>query len=472
MSAPPKPPPWWLWPAAVALAFLAYAPALDNFFIADDFNWIYEARRTWADPTNIFSLVIANFFRPVVHVWFALMRQVAGVDPLVHYAAAILWHGFNGGVVAWAVGRLTRDRFAGIIAGLVFVVHFTHFDAVYWLSAISDLIGTTLTVVAIVSAAAAARGARSEGWTALLLTPLVLMCKESMVMIVPLLIWTVWIFRTPETSWRRQAPWLVPAIGIWVIYLLMQLRFQAGSPHVTTGYYALGTHPPRMLMNAVVNFLIPNRYVVPAPWWASGAVLLLLLAIGREACLWLRPGQGRFALFLLGWVLLAFFPCAFFRNYDRIPSRYSYLPSVAFAALVGWLGAAWWRVRQPMSRGSRWQVLAAVGVVALLNVAYVWRIDQVRYEEHSQISRQALWRLQHDHHRITADTTVIFLNVGLPHRGLHFLPAMEMVVHWPVGDIITVPPGEAPPPAFAGPTVSYRWNPAIGQMDRVSEGEQ
>ncbi len=463
-------PPLWLWPVTLGLAFVAYAPALDNYFIADDFNWVYEAARTWEHPTNVFSLVIANFFRPVVHVWFAVMRRAVGVDATAYYAAAIFVHGLNGGLVAWAVARLTRDRLAGGIAGLCFVVHFTHFDAVYWLSAISDVVGTSLTVLAIVSAAAAAQGDRREGWTALVLTPLILMCKESMVMVVPLLGWTLWCYREPAARWRQHLPWLGPAAAVWVAYLVMQRSFQADSPHVTTGYFALGLHPPRMLLNALVNFLIPNRYVVPAPWWVVLPLFAALLAGGWTLCTWLRPGQARRALFFFGWMVLAFVPCSFFQNYDRIPSRYSYLPSVAFAGLVGWLGAAWWRAHAPVSWRARAGILAVVSGLGLLNIAYVWRIDGVRYERHSRVSQGVIWRMLHDQNALTPDTTVVAMNVGPPHRGLHFLPAVELFTGRPIGDFITVAPGE-PVPALSGDRVlRYRWNSARDQLEPAAGG--
>lgn len=457
-------PPRWLWPVAVALAFLTYAPALDNFFIADDFNWVYEAGRTWEHPANIFSLVIANFFRPVVHVWFALLWPVAHLDATLYYVPAVALHGLCGGVVAWAAARLTRDRLAGGIAGLFFIVHFTHFDAVYWLSAISDILGTIFTTVAIVSAAAAAQGTRRAGWTALAVTPLVLMCKESMVMIVPLLAWTVWCFRPRGASLRPQAAWFLPAAALWVAYLFMQRAFQASSPHVITGYYALGLHPVRMLMNAVVNFLIPNRYIVPA----SLPVVALLFAVLSGLAVWatgrLRPGHLRTALFFGGWILLAYFPCSFFRNYDRIPSRYSYLPSVAFAAWAGWLGAAWWRATAGMTRRARPLTLAGVAVVAALNVAYVWRIDCVRYERHSQVSRQVLFWMQHDRALLTPETTIVTLNIGSPHRGLHFEPAILLRLNRRVRRFITVAPGAPPPVDVPEPALWYRWEDESGRL--------
>lgn len=446
------------WFAAVALAFLTYAPALNNYFIADDFNWVVEAGRTWEHPANIFALVIANFFRPIVHLWFAAMRAVAGEHAAPYYVAAIVAHGLNCGVVAWATARLTRDRLAGGIAGCFFVVHFTHFDAVYWLSAISDIIGTSLTATAIVCAAEAARGRHRWGWGALALTPLVLGCKESMVMVLPLLIWTVWQFRAGGRPLTRHAGWLLSTAAVWIAYLAMQLHVQATSPHITTGYYAVGTHPPRMLLNAIVNFVVPNRYLVGAPVWAVTALAAALLGGATLATARLRPGQGRTAAFFLGWVLLAFFPCSFFKNYDRIPSRYSYLPSVACAGFLGWLGAAWWRARAPWTLGRRTAVWVGIAGVVALNVAYVWRIDRVRYEVHSRVSKQVLWRMRHDRATLTPETTIVATNVGLPHRGLHFEPALELFVGRRVRRFITVAEGEALPADVVEPALWYHWD--------------
>lgn len=458
---------------SIGLALCAYAPALDNFFIADDFNWLYEAGFTPRNPAHIFSLVIANFFRPVVHVWFALLRPLFGLHAAPYYAAAIVLHGLNGGVVAWGVARLTRERAAGVVAGLFFVLHFTHFDAVYWLSAVSDLLGTTFTIAAVVAAAEAARGRPRAGWIALGLTPLVLMCKESMVAVLPLLAWTAWCFAPDRGAFVRALRWGLPAAGIWVGYLLLQRSFQATSPHIVSGYYGLGSHPPRMLLNAVGNLLVPNRYVVPVPWWAAGLLVAGMVGAGVAVTRRLREGDGRFALFCLGWIVLAFLPCAFFRNYDRIPSRYSYLPSVAAAALVGWWAAAW--AARGMTRRSRMLTLAAVVGFALSNIAYLWRIDRVRYQGSSDISRALADVLQRDREAIThawstePAALVLWdtpLPLGVPHAGA----AAALYTGILPADVRVVKPGEGPgahiPEAEAG---QYRWSAEREVFQHLSE---
>lgn len=457
----------WYWALAVALAFIAYAPALDNFFIADDFNWLHEAATTWRHPTHVFSLVIANFFRPMVHVWFALLRPAFDLHPAPYYAAAILAHGLTGVVVAWATARLTADRLAGGLAGLVFILHFTHFDAVYWLSAISDILGTLLTTVAVTLAVAAVRGRGRAGWGALALTPLVLMCKESMVMVVPLLAWTVWSFAPARTALRRAAVWLAPAALFWGGYLAFERGVQATSPHVSSGYYALGAHAPRMLLNAFVNFLVPNRFVLPAPLVVVVVAAGVVLGVGWGLTRRLRPGGGRLALFFLGWIVLAFLPCAFFRNYDRIPSRYSYLPSVAFAAAVGWWAAAAWRGMTPRARPL---TLAAVLGIGLLNVAYLWRIDRVRYGVHSRLARAFAAALVAAGTDITPQTTLLVTNLPPPLGAPHIGAAAALYAGAEPARRIVAEPGAPPPAPPPGPVVWLRWDPERTTFTRVAAG--
>ena len=79
----------------VALAFLFYGGFLNDFFFNDDYAWLLEAKNSSQNLSNIFTLTISNFFRPLVHLIFLGEYLTFGLKPLGYHMVATLWHGGN-----------------------------------------------------------------------------------------------------------------------------------------------------------------------------------------------------------------------------------------------------------------------------------------------------------------------------------------------------------------------------------------
>src|ERR1700686_2200563 len=82
---------------ALLLALLcigAYAPALNNGFIADDFVILQRIEILKTDPGYLFKVVPENF-RATSYLVFGLFKAVAGYDARWFYPFTILLHTVN-----------------------------------------------------------------------------------------------------------------------------------------------------------------------------------------------------------------------------------------------------------------------------------------------------------------------------------------------------------------------------------------
>lgn len=126
----------------------AHASALFSFFAADDFGFIYTVRQqgiatVWTVPSD-------RFFRPWVWLAFWFDHRIWGLNPIGYHLTNLILHAAN----AWWVTLITHELlrlfrllesnrwFPSLAAGLLFLTHPSHSEAVSWISGRSDVIAT------------------------------------------------------------------------------------------------------------------------------------------------------------------------------------------------------------------------------------------------------------------------------------------------------------------------------------------
>jgi len=349
----------------VLLAFIAYLPALGNSFIADDFVYLAQAKIAGRHLSRILHFEPGGgVFRITSHFYYLLGYKLFGLDPRGFYALGLLLHGVNSWLVCRLVTRVTERREIGVAAGLFFAVYERHHEAIMWISGASELLlalGALVCLLAWIRFSPASGRPpgpplQRAGWYALALGAFVfaLCSKESAPVIVPLLV-ALGLRGEPGTRPRpwRYAPFVIAGIGYAALV-------RASDIFIAHGFYAAGSHFFSVYARSLNILLL---YVYPF------ALATLLL---RR-----RPGAGRLtpgAWFFAAWLLITLVPYCFLTYLDRIPSRHTYLPSVATAALIGIVGMYVWESLTPGRATDRQKaVLLALclGMVAL-NVAFVW----------------------------------------------------------------------------------------------------
>ena len=341
------------------LAVLAYWPALDNPFIADDYALLLGAEKAAEHCTALFAMPLGGR-RLVSNFFFTVCFALFGADSSLFYWANLFLHVVNSLLVVHLVRAVVGNWRAAVGAGLFFVVYERHQEPVFWIGASHELL-LALGVLATAYAFVRYRQSGRRGWYALALVAFVfsVFAKESFLVIPPLLVLADWcVGRGPwRGRWRAHAPfWLATAAYVALMY--------AGPWPYPFGETQSG--------------LTPHFFGV----YLRSLNRLLLFVYGFFALGWIvsRLKQEPFAplrlrafFFFLAWLLVTIGPYSFILYEKQLSSRHTYIPSVATAALVGLLFAFVWERARSGSMRSAWAAVLAVCLA--VNVAYIWKKD-------------------------------------------------------------------------------------------------
>lgn len=372
--------------AVVLAAAVAYLPVFDDFFISDDFVYITQIRMALANPAHLLHIP-PGFYRLTGHLYFLLCYALFGLHPAGYHAVGVLVHASVCLLVYLLAGRLSGDRAAGIAAALFFAVYERHHEAVLWISAASEITATAAIIAGVLFWERFLHASRRRAaWyaPAMLAFGVSLLSKESSVVAVALLLATdvAANFSSPRasaTGTRSRAPAdgeqqfaaraasgvlrkllaYAPAVVVSLAYLRL---VSASDPLVRKGFYAVGTHALRVYAKTLNTLLI----------FVALAVIAWLLTRGWRAFAGVLASHRVAFIFFGAWLLVTPIPFCFATYVGQLPSRQTYLQSVATAALVGLLAV------ELLRSAGRLRVSMAVLCLLVLagNTAYVWKKDR------------------------------------------------------------------------------------------------
>jgi hypothetical protein len=341
------------------LAVLAYLPAFQLTFIADDFPQIQMSRTL--DDAGGFGRLLASPIAGTRMTFFILtywVDRVAGLDPRVFHGVAIALHV----PACWLVYALgvwpLVGRKVALIAACFFAVFEGHQEAVMWYSAEME---TLLFLFGVGAMICMVQWLRGKGWAwyvlALASFFLSLFSKESAYVYGAIIALPVVEWSRRERAWSRNIAALLPFVVITGVYVAWIADGRLTNPRFGDGSFAITWHFFRVLGESFGRLLFP---------W--GLIALAAMAIFRA-----REYVPVSAYALL-WMLLGLVPYSFLTYMNRVPSRQTYLPSVGLAMLVAAAMVCVWE-----RLGGR-LVLAIAAIILMVNVTILWRkkADQYR----------------------------------------------------------------------------------------------
>ena len=165
--------------AAVLVAGLVYANALDNPFVYDDHRLILE-NRSLLNPTDVTGLLLHESTRPVMNLSYAIDRTLWGPESFGFHLTSIALHMLNVALVFLFVRRVVVDRgdrgdrppvaptepagprpnTAAGVAALLFAVHPMMTQAVGYISGRAEVLCATWLLLALLAARRWMRGGR------------------------------------------------------------------------------------------------------------------------------------------------------------------------------------------------------------------------------------------------------------------------------------------------------------------------
>lgn len=346
--------------AVVLLGLLAYWPALDNPFIADDYALLLGAEKAVQHGTALFEMPL-GWRRLISHFFFTICFVLFGANPAPFYGANLFLHVVNSLLVVRLVRAVGGDWRAAVAAGLFFVAYERHQEPVFWIGTSHELL-LALGVLATVFAFVRYRQSGRRAWYVLALAMFLfsLFTKESFLMIPPLLVLADW--GVGQGSWSRlwrdrraHAPfWLVTAVYVALMYAgPWPYPFGETQSGLTPHFFGVYLRSLNRLLLFVYLFLLLG----------AGAGLGALRTKLKE-----KP-----TLFFVGWLLVTIVPYSLILYEKQLSSRHRYIPSVATAALVGLLFALFWE--HARTGGWRFGGVPLLVFCLMGNVVFTWRKD-------------------------------------------------------------------------------------------------
>ncbi len=402
-ASPPESP---LLPLAVALAVatLAFLPALPVGFLADDFVYIGRFRElpwsawpeffirewsggVWGQPLKELRPFAALSFMVDARLWGGAPAGYRLVNLALHLAATALVV-----LIAWRHARARPVPFsargAALVAGLLFAVHPAHVEAVTWITGRADLLGTVAALAFWLGGESHGDGgSRLSAGLGLAALTIGVFTKEFCLVLPPLLAlrWALVDPRAGRAAWARRGAFLAGAVLVIALYALARRAAFGADP--TTGFFGWNDAPTWGRHAGYVGWLVPVLPFAARPEWAAlpSAEVLRGLWLGLAAI-----AAGGLALGVLrraSWVGTVFFGgCWWFATTLGLfvvvyfSPRHLYLPTagvaiglglalhsgrarrLAAAVLVGWCLSAHFAALGPWREAGRIsrEVLAAV----------------------------------------------------------------------------------------------------------------
>lgn len=357
---------------AVAAAAFVFAPALDNGFVQwdDDRNFLTNPAYRglgWAQVRWAFTTTLSGHWIPVTWLTLCADYVLWGMRPFGYHLTNVILHAANAGLFCLLAARLLRHVAAereavlgGGLAALIFAVHPLRAESVAWITERRDVLSGffyLLTVLAYLKAAEPGESRRRRWLGASLACFALGLLSKSMLMSLPLalLVLDVYPLRRLPADPRRwgapgargvlleKLPYVVMAVTIACVaatavsrslgltpFAAYPLSARLGMAAYGLLFYARKTFLPADL--SPMYELPPHVRLLDAPFLASVAVVVLvavaLVAVRRRS-----PAVVAAAAV---YVVTVAPVSGFLHNGTQIVAdRYSYLPGLAWAVLLG-----------------------------------------------------------------------------------------------------------------------------------------
>ncbi len=344
-----------------ALSLMTYGRALGLPFIADDYVQI-QLSHDYGPIANWPALFHDALYRCratslVLTYW---TERAFGLGPFVFNLSSLLLHIMNSFLV-FALGLWRPIGWkVSALAACFFAVSQRHSEAVVWYAAIPELL---VFLFSLSSFLCWVHWLRSDTRPvrfyagALGFFALALLSKESAVAVAPLCVLAIFV---PPGRGLKDLGFTAPYFLVSGVYFGLAFGARDTHLHFNDGTFSLGAPVLAVLARSAGGLL--------GVW---GMVALIAFAV------W-RPRQWRVLLSIsAAWMIITLLPYSFLTYMPRVPSRHTYLASVALSLIV----AAWFVTLREWSIGHKQGWIGAV-VAALIVLHQAGYVSTVKYEQY------------------------------------------------------------------------------------------
>ena len=365
--------------ALVALPVAAYWPAMNGSPLWDDDTYVFNNREVIRDGLlgRIWCGTEMEQYYPLTLTAFWVQWRLWGQDTTGYHLVNVLLHGLAGILLWRCLARLRVP--AAWLAAAIFVVHPLNVPSVAWIAELKNarFPGACFSARFCSSSGISRRGGGPCWRRALGFSRWRCSSKTSVVILGPVLLGLIW--RQRGTLRTKEALKTIPYFVLAGAMGLVTIWFE--KHHVNANLPVEYVSPAARLAGAAWAFwfyvgkiLAPVQLSLIYPLWhvddhsALWYVPLALLAATAGLAFHFRRTWGRYALWTIGYTLVALLPVLGFVNISfmrcsRVADHWLYLPMVGLLAAAVSAGA--WALGR-MKVADRPAAIGLVGVVLAL----------------------------------------------------------------------------------------------------------
>lgn len=394
----------------VALIFLAYYPAIDNYFTFDDYFWLQRGATLIQNPSQMFNIDVI-YFDPLVYITFWLNFKLAAFNSSWYHIFDLILHIGNSALVYILVSRISKDAVAAVISASIFAITFSTVDAIVWSSSRVDTQSLFCCLASIILYSEfIERGVKRFLIYSLVLYVLAL-CSKGTPSVLPLILVVMTISKKDRKPGALFS--LIPHIIITCLYFTcLAIKL----------FYSSQINPANGLKLNFYNFMvsfselfIPERLMFATNheiFTISILGLIVLFIFNIDDRIQKRTAYLGVTILLAGLapvLVLADFNFALPNDNKFLlssPSHRIYLASVGYSILAGMLFSIIW-VKKRM-----------ISIVSLL-LLLVWNIYEIRQRERiwdsaAIYNRKLVAEISELKGKILSDGVLVVVNFDLP----------------------------------------------------------
>ncbi len=371
---------------AALLAVLAYANALHNPFVYDDFHTVVS-NTSLERVGDLRAIVLHDVTRPLVNFSYAVDRAIWGSRPVGFHVTNVVLHAFNVVLLFQIAFRLIRGpgaTAAAFTAAALLAVHPMMTEAVGYISGRSEVLCTTIMLLGLWSARRwMTGGGRRWAAGAAAAWVVALTAKETAAMFPFALAACDWLTAGDTAgSRRRTLRFYAPMVGVAVAAGIGRLAILRGEYAGVSPHWSYVLVELDVLRRYLQLLVVPVRQTIfhevsPVALVSLPAILALAVAAGLLWVAWAARRAAPAAAFGIIWFLLMLAPSATLAVLDQgepMAEHRVYIASVGLFLAAGAGAAALSGRLDREAPAMRWAGIGVLGVVlASLTVKTVVR---------------------------------------------------------------------------------------------------
>lgn len=433
------------------LAFITYQPVLENQFVFDDFfqiinnPWITSlshindifSHRVWFFSYS-FPDGVNPYYRPVMHLVFAIEYFFFGLHPASWHIVHIVWHAFNSVLLFLFIllffkillpkrslkdttsSEITRHAtlLSALLGSLLFLVHPIHAEIVNWVAAVPELALFSCALLSILFFLLAQKKPSFRLLSAFFFFVATLSKETGYLLLFFLIFLDFFLLPLAEPLKKSIILWLKEN---WIFFMAtaVSLALRSFAPYDQSTNVLIPGPPfllfnvffdgPVILLQYLSHFLFPLHlsFLYPFqpmklerfPWGVLSSILSIVLLL-----FWKYSFSKKYTLpslfvwiFSVTWIILFLSPSLLssLLGMSTLSDRYFYLPSVGLSILVAFLARSFLiREKRPLVRNFFFLFFfLLLFVLATLSYqrSFVWFSGETLFVDSIKRHDQALW---------------------------------------------------------------------------------